>query len=129
MPDTKVYSETEALLLADREVMNTRMNELVNRIDRSEKAQAEGFSKIEQHLSLMTNTMEKQVLAEEQRREILRAEFSKEFATKLDLERLANKVDTMWLKITIIVSTVVAIGLIAQYLVVMTDHTKRIVGG
>jgi len=124
----KLYTEAEAMLMADRATMNQKIDAMANRIESTERATKEGFSDIKLQINSLASAVEKQLSAEEARREAHKAELSKEFATKIEIERLSHKVDTMWVRITTIVVAVVAMGGIIQYALSATNSVRNIIG-
>jgi uncharacterized membrane protein len=124
----KLYTEAEATLLADRGIMNVKMTEMAHRIESTERATKEGFSDVKIQLSGLATTMEKQFSAEDNRREVLKADLAKEFATKMEVQVLAHKVDSMWIKITVVVSTVIAVAMFLQYVLMTTDKARILLG-
>lgn len=124
----KLYTEAEAMLLADRATMNQKMNEMAHRIESTERATKEGFSDVKLQISSLASTVEKQLSAEEARREKHKNELSQEFATKIEIERLSHKMDSMWIKITSIVVGVVAVGGIVQYFLMTADRVRTLIG-
>lgn len=124
----KLYTEAEAQLMADRAAMKTKMDEVSNRVVATEIATKEGFADVKQQISALATSVEKQITAEETRRDALRADFAKEFATKMEMQMLSHKVDTMWVKITVTVSTVVAAMMGLQYLLFQANTVKHLIG-
>lgn len=124
----KMYTEAEAMLMADRAAMTQKINEMAHRIESTERATKEGFSDIKIQITALASTVEKQLTAEEARREKHKLELTQEFASKLEIERLSHKVDTMWVRITTIVVAVVAVGGVAQYFLVTADRIRSLIG-
>jgi uncharacterized membrane protein len=124
----KMYTEAEAQLMADRAAMKTKMDDMASRVASTEQATKEGFNDIKVQISGLSQNIEKQMLAEDGRREMLRVDFAKEFATKMEMQLLAHKVDTMWVKITVTVSSVVAVLMGLQYLLFQANTVKHLIG-
>ena len=55
-------------------------------------------------------------------------EIENEFASKFDLERLENKLDKLWLRITVTVGTIVSAGLLIGWLLATANSIKTIIG-
>lgn len=120
MPE-KTFTETEAMHLVAREVAKQRMSDIERTIKEGEHRSVIAFSKLEAQIQALFNLVEKQSIAMEKANDGLREEIKKDFATKIevaaDFEKLNTKIDTQWSKLMLIVSTVTAVGVVANFLI------------
>lgn len=108
--DAKMYTESEVNHLVAREVAKQRISDLERQIGAMKNDHSKGFAQMEAKLDALGRTMEMQ---HQQLRESyhseqvsLKDQIAKDYATKLDLAALDNKVDKLWLKITLPVGTI-----------------------
>lgn len=101
------YSGEEVEHIVAREVMKHRMGDLEGKLAAIEASMTALFSKLEASLAALSAQISKSSDMVKECREELRAEVDREFATKLELNRLEAKVDKMWAKITVAVSLAV----------------------
>lgn len=120
------YSETEAQHLIAREVAKQRMADIERNISDMERRFISLLSELKVQLSNQTILIKEQSLSMEKTAESIKKEIEKDFATKLEVNDLSNKVesdfdklntkiDSLWGKLTLIVSTITAGGLVLQY--------------
>lgn len=101
------YSSDEVQHIVAREVMKHRMGDLEVKLASVEASMTTLFSKLESSLAALSLQISKSSEMVKECREELRTEVDREFATKLELNRLESKVDKMWAKITVAVSLAV----------------------
>lgn len=120
------YTETEAQHLIAREVAKQRMADIERNISEMERRFISLLSELKVQLSNQTILIKEQSLSMEKTADSLKKEIEKDFATKLEVNDLSNKVesdfdklntkiDSLWGKLTLIVSTITAGGLVLQY--------------
>ncbi|WP_395011755.1 hypothetical protein [Undibacterium sp.] len=120
------YTETEAQHLIAREVAKQRMADLERMITEGERRSVQSMAELKVQIANLALLIKEQSVAMEKQNDTLKKEIEKDFATKLEVNDLSNKVesdfdklntkiDSMWGKLTIIVSTISAVGLVIQY--------------
>jgi hypothetical protein len=120
----KTYTETEALHLVAREVAKQRMGDMEAKIAENDSKTATAMTELKLRIEGLHNLIEKQNLERVKTADSLREEIEKDFASKTDLMILQNKVDQLWLRISVSIGTVIAVGMVLQYIVFMADKTK-----
>jgi hypothetical protein len=127
----KTYSETEAQHLIAREVAKQRMGDIERNTAEMERRFISLLSELKAQIANQTILIKEQSISMEKNSENLKREIEKDFATKLEVNGLSNKVnsdfdklntkiDALWGKLTLIVSTITVAGLFVQYLITMT---------
>lgn len=101
------YSSDEVQHIVAREVMKHKMGDFEVKLASVEANMTSLFSKLEASLASLSLQISKSSEMVKECREELRADVDREFATKLELNRLDSKVDKMWAKITVAVSLAV----------------------
>ena len=120
------YSETEAQHLIAREVAKQRMSDMERMIGEGERRSVQSMAKIEVQIANLSLLIKEQSQAMDKNSDLLKKEIEKDFATKLEVNDLSNrvesdfdklntKIDSLWGKLTLIVSTITAGGLVLQY--------------
>ena len=120
------YTETEAQHLIAREVAKQRMADLERMITEGERRSVQSMAELKVQIANLALLIKEQSISMEKQTDTLKKEIEKDFATKLEVNSLSNRVesdfdklntkmDSMWTKLTIIVSTISAVGLVIQY--------------
>lgn len=123
----KMLTQDEANHLIAREVAKQRMGDIEKNVADMERRFIALFSELKTQLANQTLLIKEQSADMKQTSELLKKEIEKDFASKLEVNDLSNKVDTdfeklntkidsLWGKLTLIVSTITAGGLVLQYL-------------
>lgn len=120
------YTETEAQHLIAREVAKQRMADIERMISEGERRSVQSMAELKVQISNLALLIKEQSVAMEKNSDMLKKEIEKDFATKIEVNSLSNrvesdfdklntKIDSMWGKLTLIVSTISAVGLVIQY--------------
>lgn len=120
------YTETEAQHLIAREVAKQRMADMERMINEGERRSVQSMAELKVQIANLALLIKEQSVAMEKNSDMLKKEIEKDFATKLEVNDLSNrvesdfdklntKIDSMWGKLTVIVSTISAVGLVIQY--------------
>ena len=121
------YTETEAQHLVAREVAKQRMSDMERAIEEGERRSVQSMAEIKIQIANLALLIKEQSVTMEKNSDLLKKEIEKDFATKLEVNDLSNrvesdfdklntKIDSLWGKLTLIVSTITAGGLFLQYL-------------
>ena len=124
----KTFTEDEMLHQTAREVMKYRMGDLEKRLASGDTYTAAGLAELKTRISQVITMIERQGTQEKESRRELKKEIESEFASKIDLERLENKLDKMWLKITISTSAIVGMGVFIGWLLTTANTAKTFIG-
>lgn len=122
----KTYTENEAMHLVAREVAKQRMADMERMISEGERRAVQAMAELKVQIGNLELLIKDQSAAMEKNAETLKKEIEKDFATKLELNELSNrvesdfdklntKIDSNWQKLTLIVSTITAGGLVIQW--------------
>jgi len=125
------YSETDAQHLIAREVAKQRMADMERMISEGERRSVTSMTELKVNIANLALLIKEQNVSMDKTSELLKKEIEKDFATKLevndlsnrvesDFEKLNTKIDSLWGKLTLIVTTVTAVGLVVQYLITMS---------
>ena len=120
------YSETDAQHLVAREVAKQRMSDMERAIEEGERRSVQSMAEIKIQIANLALLIKEQSVSMEKNSDLLKKEIEKDFATKLEVNDLSNrvesdfdklntKIDSLWGKLTLIVSTITAGGLVLQY--------------
>ena len=120
------YTEEEAQHLIAREVAKQRMTDIERMVNEGERRSIQSMSELKVQIANLALLIKEQSVAMEKNSDLLKKEIEKDFATKLEVNDLSNrvesdfdklntKIDSMWGRLTIIVSTISAVGLVIQY--------------
>lgn len=120
------YTETEAQHLIAREVAKQRMADMERMINEGERRSVTSMAELKVQIANLALLIKEQSVSMEKSSEMLKKEIEKDFATKLEVNDLSNrvesdfdklntKIDSLWGKLTLIVSTITAGGLVLQY--------------
>lgn len=124
----KTYTEDEAMHLVAREVAKQRMGDLERTVRDGETKTAVGLAELKTQIGHVILMIDKKSLEEDGIRKEFKKDIDKEFATKIDLQRLENKLDQMWLKITVSVAAIVGAGVFVSWLLGAANVTKTLMG-
>lgn len=126
-PVPDMLTRDEAMHLVAREVAKQRMTDMERKIAENESKTSVALTKIElQVAQVITMIKEQNIKAIEDKKEF-KKEIESEFASKIDLERLENKLDQLVLRITVTVGTIVSVGLLVGWLLSAASSVKGIV--
>ena len=120
------YSETEAQHLIAREVAKQRMSDMERMIAEGERRSVQSMAELKVQIANVALLIKEQGGEMEKSNDMLKKEIEKDFATKLEVNDLSNrvesdfdklntKIDAHWARLTLIVSTITAGGLVLQY--------------
>lgn len=122
----KTYTEDEAMHLVAREVAKQRMGDMEKKISDNDTKTSIALAEIKTQIKHVINMIEKQSLEEDRTRKELKEEIEKDFATKADLKAVETKLDGLIVKITMIVGTLTAIGMVAKWVIEMANAANKI---
>lgn len=105
-----MLTEEEAAHLVAREVAKQRMGDMERKISENENKVTISLAELKQQINQVMLMIEKQNVEQGKSSKELKEEIEKEFASKLDLQRVENKLDGLLMKITVVVATVSTIG-------------------
>lgn len=103
------YTASEVEHIVARRIAEQQLIQLQNGQIALEKKLVEVVSSFTSKLDSVMHLIEKQPERMDKCRDELRAEIDKDFPSKLDFHELKKQVDIQWIKITLIVSVVVAV--------------------
>lgn len=106
----KMITETEAMHIAAREVAKQRMSDMERKIADNDHKTTVALTEIKQQISQVINMIDKQSAEQDKNDKELRSDIEKEFASKLDLQRIESKLDSLNKSIYIAIAVVIAVG-------------------
>jgi len=120
------YTEADAQHLIAREVAKQRMGDMERMITEGERRSVQSMAELKVQIANLVILIKEQGVITEKNSDTLKKEIEKDFATKMEVNALSNrvesdfdklntKIDSMWGKLTVIVSTISAVGLVIQY--------------
>jgi len=121
----RMFTEDEAMHLVAREVAKQRMSDMERKIADNDHKVTVALAKLEQQIGQVITMIDKQSLEQNKSVKDLREEIEKEFASKLDLQRVENKIDQLWVKIaTSIVVVSIFSGVVGWIISTAINATK-----
>ena len=128
-PNTNMISLEEAERLASGRVAEYRMNEMDGKISLNDSKTTTSLVEIKSQIAQVITMIKEQNTKQEAAQKEFKKEIESEFASKFDLERLENKLDKLWLRITVTVGTIVASGLLIGWLLTTANSFKAALAG
>lgn len=138
----KMLTEDEAMHLVAREVAKQRMGDIEKNVSEMERRFIALLSELKTQLANQTLLIKEQSADMKESSDLLKKEIEKDFASKIEVNDLSNKVDTdfeklntkvdtdfgklntkidaLWGRLTLIVTVVTATGLALQYLITIS---------
>lgn len=123
-----MMTETDAMHLVAREVAKQRMGDMERKINENDSKTSLALLEIKAQISQVITMIKEQTAKQEENRKEFKKEIEDEFASKIDLERLENKLDQMFLKITVTVGTLISVGLLIEWAVSVANGFKSLAG-
>lgn len=126
-PDEQMMRKDDADHYIAREVIKQRMGDLERKISENNTHFLNSMAEFKVQISHQTDLLERQSESFRKSSESLRSEIEKDFASKNELALMAakfdashsslnQKIDSQWSKLTIIVGTITAAGMVGQWL-------------
>lgn len=129
MSTPPMMSEADAMHLVAREVAKQRMSDMEKKINENDSKTALALLEIKAQIQQVITMIKEQTEKQEENRKEFKQEIEEEFASKIDLIRLENKLDKMFLKITVTVGTIVSGGLLVEWALSVANGFKSLAGG
>lgn len=124
----QMYTESEAMHIAAKEVAKQRMGDIERRITENDTKSSVALVEIKSQITQVIYMIEKQNVEQEKSQKEFKAEIEKEFASKIDMQRLESKLDQLWMKITFTIAGVTAVGVFVAWALGIVNNYKHLVG-
>lgn len=126
--DDHKYSEEEMQRTLTKEILKFQLAALTRDVDVLKQTNAKDLTEIKAQISQVINMIKDQTDKQEENRKDFKKEIEAEFASKIDLERLENKLDQLWVKITFTIAGVTAVGVFVAWALGIVNNYKHLVG-
>lgn len=119
--EAKQYSQDEVNHIVARETAKNQLNDFKSNLSLMNQAHTQALAdinaKITQIFSIMSEQSKEQRIESEKLIESLKKEIEKDFASKIDMLNISNRLDQLWIKISVAVMTTFTIGGIVGWLI------------
>ena len=119
--ESKQYSQDEVNHIVARETAKNQLNDFKSNLSLMNQAHTQALAdinaKITQIFSIMSEQSKEQRIESEKLIESLKKEIEKDFASKIDMLNISNRLDQLWIKISVAVMTTFTIGGIVGWLI------------
>jgi hypothetical protein len=119
--ESKHYSQDEVNHIVARETAKSQMNDLKSNLGLMNQANTQALAdinaKITQIFSIMSEQNKEQRDEREKLIDGLKKEIEKDFASKIDMINISNRLDQLWIKISVAIMTAVTIGGLLGWLI------------
>lgn len=122
----KKFTEEEMQHALEKEVAKFQVSTLTRDVDFIKQTSTKDLTEIKAQISQVIGMIKDQSIEQEKNKKEFKAEIEKEFASKVDLARLENKLDSLWLRITVTVSVLVSCGLFFAWMLGIFNSVKNI---
>ena len=127
--ETKQYSQDEVNHIVARETAKNQLNDFKSNLSLMNQAHTQALAdinaKITQIFSIMSEQSKEQRIESEKLIESLKKEIEKDFASKIDMLNISNRLDQLWIKISVAVMTTFTIGGIVGWLITTAISAVR----
>lgn len=113
--NNRMFTEDEAMHLVAREVAKQRMGDMEKKISENDTKTSIALAEIKTQINQVILMFEKMTIDQSKERKELKEEIERDFATKADLKAVETKLDGLVIKITMIVGTLTAVGLVIKW--------------
>ena len=117
----KHYSQDEVNHIVARETAKNQMNDFKSNLALMNQANTQALAdinaKITQIFSIMSDQNKEQREEREKLIDGLKKEIEKDFASKIDMINISNRLDQLWIKISVAIMTAVTIGGLLGWLI------------
>lgn len=124
--DNHKYSEEEMQRTLTKEILKFQLAALSRDVDVLKQTSAKDLTEIKTQIGQVIEMIKEQSHEQEKNRKEFKAEIEKEFASKVDLARLENKLDSLWLRITVTVGVLVTCGLFFGWILGVFNSVKSL---
>jgi len=128
--ESKQYSQTELDHIVARETAKNQMSDFKNSLALTNQANTQALAdinaKITQIFSIMSEQNKEHKLEREKLIEDLRKEIDKDFASKIDMLNISNRLDQLWIKISVAIVTTFSIGSLIGWVITTIISAKGI---
>ncbi len=114
MPE-KVFTEDEAMHLVAREVAKQRMSDMERKIAENDHKVTVALTELKQQIAQVIIMIDKQSLDNDKNDKELKGEIEKDFASKSDLIRLENKLDSLSKSIHTTIAVIAIVGAVIAW--------------
>ena len=127
--ETKQYSQDEVNHIVARETAKNQLNDFKSNLSLMNQAHTQALAdinaKITQIFSITSEQSKEQRIESEKLIESLKKEIEKDFASKIDMLNISNRLDQLWIKISVAVMTTFTIGGIVGWLITTAISAVR----
>lgn len=127
MSDTKSYNEEEFQHALAKETAKFQIVMLTKDVDVLKQQNGKDLTEIKLQMGQVIGMIKDQSLEQDKNKKEFKAEIEKDFASKADLKELQNEIKSLWLKITVTVSTIVGTGLVLGWILATANSVKGLV--
>lgn len=122
--DNKSFTQDEVNHIVARETAKNQLNDFKSNLALMNQSHTQALAdinaKITQIFSIMSEQNKEQRLESEKLIEGLKKEIEKDFASKIDMLNISNRLDQLWIKISAAVITTFAIGGLVGWIITTT---------
>lgn len=126
----KQYTQDELDHIVARETAKNQLSDFKNNLALTNQANTQALAdinaKINQIFSVMSEQNKEQRIEREKLIEDLRKEIEKDFASKIDMINISNRLDQLWIKISVAIMTTFAIGGLIGWVITTAISAKQI---
>lgn len=124
MSDIKEYTETDLQHALAKEMAKFQVAVLTRDVDVLKQANAKDLTEIKIQIAQVITMIKDQNLENAKDRKEFKAEIERDFASKIDFINLRNELKSLWLRITVTVATLIAMGLFAGWIFGIANSVK-----
>lgn len=127
-----MYSQNDLDEILAREESRNEVRQLQSQLIVSTQSNGQALADINLKISQLIETMTQQNKEQHQEREklidTLRIEIQKDFASKIDLINLSNRLDQLWIKISAAIITTLGIGGVIGWIITTAVSSAKLWG-
>jgi len=128
--DNKQYTQDEVNHIVARETAKNQLNDFKSHLSLMNQSNTQALAdinaKITQIFSIMSDQNKEQRDEREKLIEGLKKEIEKDFASKIDMINISNRLDQLWIKISVAIMTTFAIGGLIGWIVTTSINASKI---